>query len=312
MEIAETRSSTARSFTGKFLRHSFSLLFAAGVVVGLAGESSAQTRRLTTDGRLKSSPVFSDSTGSELLFVVQERPTQLRMMRLKLEDLSVTPVDEAQTKSEFEPAISPDGKFLAFVQSRGNLSLALVIRDRRTGKIADIPPAGGFSGPRSPAFSADGRRVLFSHPDEGRQSIVSVNLDAGDRKILIDSQGVNNWPDCAPDGKKMVWASTRDDDYELYAASVDGTDVRRLTFSPKMDIRPRFSPDGSQIVFTSNRDGNYEIYRMNADGNDVRRMTDHPESDDYPVWRPGGRHVVMVSERDGQHDLYLVEIPPSR
>ncbi len=277
-------------------------------VISLAAIAAAEERRLTTDGRLKSSPIFTDRAATELIYVVQERPTQLRPMRLKLDDLTNTPLDAAQTKSEFDPALSADGKRFAFIQNRANLSLALVIRDALTEKTSEVPPAGGFAGPRSPTFSADGERVIYSFADGERQSLYSVNLDAGDRKLLIDSKGVNIWPDCSPDGRRIVWSSTRDNDYELYSAAIDGSDVRRLTANPKQDIRPRYSPDGSCIAFMSNRDDNYEIYLMQADGSDIRRVTENPESDDYPAWHPDGRQLVIVSERDGRHDLYLIPV----
>lgn len=286
-----------------------SWLLAILLLASIARTSSAEERRLTTDGRLKSCPVFVDRSGTELIYVVQERPSQLRLMRLRLDDLSTSPVDAAQTKSEIDPALSAAGKHMAFVQSRGNLSLALVIRDSVSGKTTEVPPAGGFAGPRSPTFSADGERVLFSFADGGRQRIDSVNLEAGDRKILVDSEGVNIWPDCSPDGRRIVWSSTRDDDYEIYSAAMDGSDVRRLTSSPKQDIRPRYSPDSSHIAFMSNRDGNYEIYVMQGDGANARRVTDNPESDDYPAWHPDGRRLVIVSERDGRHDLYFIAAP---
>ncbi len=266
-------------------------------------------QRLTTDGRIKNSPVFVDRSGSELIYVLQERPVQFRLMRFKLADQSVAPVHPQQTKTEFEPALSLDGNVLAYVQSRGNLSLALMIHDARTGKAVEVPPGAGFSGPRSPAISPDGTRVLFSYADQGRQRIYSVNLEARDQKTIIDSDGVNNWPDFSPDGRRIVFASTRDDDYEIYSAAADGSDARRLTNSPRQDIRPRYSPDGSLIAFMSSRDGNYEIYVMKADGSDVRRVTQNPESDDYPAWHPDGKRLVIVSERDGRHDLYLLDVP---
>ena len=272
----------------------------------LTATTVAEERRLTTDGRLKSSPIFVDRTGTELIYVVQERPTQLRLMRLRLDDLSTVPLDAAQTKSELDPAVSLDGKRFAFIQNRANLSLALVIRDLLAEKTSEVPPAGGFAGPRSPTFSADGDRVIYSFADGERQSLYSVNLEGQDRKLLIDSPGINIWPDCSPDGRRIAWSSSRDQDYEIYSAAIDGSDIRRLTTSPKQDLRPRYSPDSSQLAFMSNRDGNYEIYVMRPDGTDVRRMTDNPESDDYPAWHPDGRQFAIVSERDGRHDLYLI------
>jgi Tol biopolymer transport system component len=276
-------------------------------MMGPAGAHADE--QLTTDGRIKYSPIFADRTGTEILYVLQERAVQFRLMRMKLTDRSVTVVHPDRTKTEFEPSVSPDGNLMAYVQSRGNLSLALVIYDARTGKSSEVPPGGGFSGPRSPAISPDGSRVLFSYPEQGRQRIYAVNAEAKEQQVIIDSEGVNNWPDFSPDGKRIVFASTRDDDYEIYTSGADGTDVRRLTFSARQDVRPRFSPDGSQIAFMSNRDGNYEIYVMRVDGTGVQRLTTNPESDDYPVWHPDGKRLLLVSERNGRHDLFVIGVP---
>lgn len=278
------------------------------LAVSLSANCAGGEQRLTSDGRLKSSPCFLDREGTELIYVVEERPTQMRLMRLNLSNMMSTPLDPSQNKSEFDPAVSPDGKYLAFVQSRGNLSLALVIRELVSGRTSEVPPAGGFAGPHSPAFSSEGGRVYYSFPEEGRQRIYSVDRDANDRRVIVDSLGVNIWPDASPDGQRIAWSSTRDNDYEIYSAAPDGSDVRRLTSSPKQDIRPRFSPDGQRIAFMSNRENNYEIYLMQVDGSEVIRLTDNPERDDYPAWHPDGHHLVIVSERDGRHDLFLIPV----
>lgn len=271
--------------------------------------SAAEPVRLTTDGRVKRDPVFLKPDGSELLFAVLDQPKQLRLMKLTLASGKVEPLHPDETRSEFEPAVSRDGRYLAFVQNRGNLSLALVIKDLMTGTQADIPPGGGFSGMHSPAISPDNSRVLYSYPEEGRQHLFATSIDAKQPTRLVDSSGVNNWPSFSPDGRQVVFSSTRDGDYDLYVMKSDGTDVRRLTDSPKQDIRPRWSPDGRRIAFTSNRDGNYEIYVIAPDGSGLVRITNHVEQDDYACWHHESHRLVIVSERDGHHDLWLFDAP---
>ena len=281
-------------------------------VVGLGfGQllAAAEPIRLTADGRVKRDPVFSKPDGSELLFAVLERPKQLRLMKLTLADHKIEQLHLDETRSEFEPAVSRDGRYLAFVQNRGNLSLAMVIKDLMTGTQVDIPPGGGFSGMHSPAFAPDNSRVLYSYPEEGRQHLFAVGIDAKNPTRLVDSSGVNNWPSYSPDGREVVFSSTRDGDYDLYVMKSDGTNVRRLTDSPKQDIRPRWSPDGRRIAFTSNRDGNYEIYLIAPNGTGLSRVTNHPEQDDFAAWHPDGRRLVIVAERDGHQDLVLVDVP---
>jgi len=287
-------------------RASLALVPAALVLAGVASVALADETRLTDDGRVKSDPVFVDR--NELIYVVESRPTQLRLMRLKLSDGKSEPLHLDQTKTEFEPALSLDGKRIAFVQSRGNLSLGMIIREFPAGREFDIKPEGGFAGYRSPAFTADGKRLLYSFATDGRQAIWSSDISGNDRKILIDGSGVSNWPCASRDGKRIVFSSTRDGDFEIYSAAADGSDIRRLTTSPGQDIRPRFSPDGKRIAFVSTRDGNYEVYVMAADGSGVVRVTKHAERDDYPTWTPDGKALVVVSERKGAFDLYRVAI----
>lgn len=271
--------------------------------------NAAEPLRLTSDGQSKRDPVFLKPDGSELLFVQLDRPNRLRLMKLSLRDNSLSPLHPEETRAEFEPAVSTDGRWLAFVQNRGNLSLALVIQDLKDNKQTEIPPGGGFSGMHSPTISPDGSTILFSYPEEGRQHLFSVSNQATGQRRLVDSVGINNWPSFSPDGKQVVFSSTRNGDYDLFVMNADGTAVRPLVENPKQDIRPRWSPDGKRIAFTSNRDGNYELYVIQADGSRLVRLTEHPEQDDYACWHPDGRHLIAVCERNGHFDLYQLPVP---
>lgn len=290
----------------------FCKLRAAFILAGMLCFHSicaAEEKRLTTDGRLKSSPVFVDQTGADLVYVVQETAVQLRLMKLKLADGTVSPVHPTQTKNEFEPAYSPDGQWLAFIQSRGNLSLAIVMQNLAKETETEVRPGGGFSGAHSPAISPNGSVMLYSYPETDVQSILGLDLPSGKPREIVPGPGINNWPSFAPDGKRFAFGSTRDGNFEIYTAKLDGSEVQRLTKEPRQDIRPRFSPDGKRLAFTSGRDGNYEIYVMQTDGTNSIRVTTNAERDDYPTWHPDGKHLVIVAERQGKHDLYLLDVP---
>ena len=285
------------------------LIFAAINVLGVLSVHAGEPVRLTSDGHVKRDPVFFNAQGTELLYALLEKPAQLRLMKLSLVNQITTPLHPAETRSEFEPALTANGRYLTYVQNRGNLSLALVIEDTVENRNSEVPPGGGFSGLRSPTFMPDNSRVLFSYPEDGRQQIYSVDLQGKNRQTVIDSEGVNNWPHFSPDGSQFVFSSSRDDDYEIYVAQSNGSNPRRLTNSLGQDIRPRFSPDGSKIAFTSNRDGNYEVYVMQSDGSHLVRVTNHPEQDDYPIWDLTGKSLLMISERNGSFDFYRTEVP---
>ncbi len=124
------------------------------------------------------------------------------------------------------------------MQNRGNLSLALVIEDLAQTQVGEVLPGGRFSGMHSPAFTPDKSRVFFRYPEEARQQIYSVNLKGEDRRTVIDSEGVNNWPRISPDGRQLVFSSSRDNVYEIYMADINGSNPRRLTNSPRQEPRP--------------------------------------------------------------------------
>jgi len=264
-----------------------------------------QLRQLTSDGRLKFSPVFIDA--GELVYTDFVNPTLYQLQLLKLDDLSIAPLHPNATTSELEPTFSRDGGYCAFVQTKGVLSLSVVIRNRRTRKDAVVPPAAGFAGMRSPTISPDESRVVYSFAEGGRQHLYSVDINAQDQQLLT-SEGINNWPCFSPDGKRIIFSSTRHGNYEICRMNADGSGFCRLTNSRMQDIRPRVSPDGKRIVFTSHRDGNYEIYLMQADGSGVRRLTTHPERDDHPTWHPAGDRIAFVGERSGRHDIFLLDV----
>jgi TolB protein len=273
------------------------------------------SKLLTRDGRLKMEPVFVQG-GAELVYTVQESPTQLSLMRLRLADGVHERLHPAAERSEMDAAFAADGQRYAFVGNTGNLNLRVFVRDNATKKEAEFEPTGGFNAVRRPSLSPDGSRLIFSVPALNGQQIVMLELGGLERRHwkmenidkYLTNTAINKDPAFSPDGREIVFVSSRDGHFEIYAMKADGSDVRRLTRSTGMNLRPAWSPDGKRIAFTSNRDGQYEIYVMNRDGSGLRRVTNHPERDDYACWHPDGRRLVMVCERAGRFDLHLVEV----
>src|SRR5262249_40503396 len=175
------------------------------------------SERLTTDGKFKTDPVFIKD-GTEIVYTVQETPTQLSLMRLKLADRSVERLFPQATTNEFEATFSADGRYCVYVQSRGNLNLKLVIRDLKEDRDAVFDPGGGFAGMRHPSVALDNSRVLFSIPANNGQQIQSINIKGEDRKSLTTT-GINHWPSYSPDGKRIAFGSSRDGAFEISTMS---------------------------------------------------------------------------------------------
>ena len=280
---------------------------AALVLLSLAA-NAGEAVRLTDDGVNKRDPRFIEN-GAKLIYCYDEGPDLVRMLQLRLDDRTVSPVfEDAGNRHNLEPAFSPDGRYVAYTQCTGNLTARLVIDNKAENNDVFITHAGR-GGTRSPTFSPDSKTVVYAFAETGPQQLWSVDTAGKNKKQLTECSGISNWPTFTPDGRTIVFSNSRENNYEIYAMSADGSNERRLTENTIMDIRPRVSPDGSRIAFVSTRDGNYEIYVMNIDGTRVQRITHSEERDDYPAWHPNGRQLVIVSERDGEFDLYLEDVP---
>ncbi len=262
-------------------------------------------RRLTDDGQLKFSPVFTNG-GRAVVYSVHHRPQRVVLTKLNLSDGSRELVLPAGMASQFDPDYSGDGRHLCYSRSGHDRQLSLVIIDTSLQtEIAFAPPGTSRSTTRTPRFVPNNDRIIFTLNGSRGQQIASVNLQGRDLQHLTESGGVNAWPAVSPDGRRVVFSSSREGAFDLHLMDVDGRHVDRLTNSPTSDFHASWSPCGKRIAFTSSRDGNYEIYVIQADGSDLRRVTRHPERDDFAVWHPDGRQLLTIAERKGKSDLYL-------
>lgn len=165
----------------------------------------------------------------------------------------------------------------------------------------------------NPAFSPDGRRLVFESHRDGQGEIYVVNVDGSGLKRITSSPGDETHPSWSPDGKEILFDSNRGGTWNLYVMRPDGTRERRLTDpgAAKAEAfarHPSWSPDGKWIAFDSDRDGDEEVYVMKRDGTGLRRLTRSPGRDGHASWTPDGRAIVFGSSRSGAPDVWRVAV----
>lgn len=206
---------------------------------------------------------------------------------------------EFREGTELEAAPSPDGSLLAL-----QLWRQIWVLDSRGGEARRVtdatrPPAEHIS----PAWSSDGRSILFSmmFADRDKGTNPHVAPVGGGEAVALSPQfaGAVAW---SPDGSRFLcvregrlWSvSTRDG--ATTPLTPDGLDAKD----------PSWSPDGRWVVFSSGGPwwSGASLYVVSAAGDSLRQLT--KGSDYVPAWSGDSRQVFFVSERSGLPQIWWI------
>ena len=197
------------------------------------------------------------------------------------------------------PAVSPDGKHLAF-ESRRDGNWEIYQLDLQSGGLTRLTQDLAFDG--APAWSPDGSRIAFESYRDGNWEIYLLELEGLRLSQLTTNPAGDYAPAWSPDGQSIAFSSWRDGDKEVYVMDVDGSSQRNLTQADGDDEYPAWSPDGERLAFVSSRDDGHttEVYLMNANGQNQTRLTHNDVNDGAPAWSPDGQEIVCSSYNKGQ------------
>lgn len=141
------------------------------------------------------------------------------------------------------PALSPDGKRLAFVY-KGDIWLAPAAGGRATALTAHLEYDA------HPVFSPDGKWLAFASKRNGNWDTFVMPAEGGAARQITWHSGNDIPGGWSPDGKKVLIATKRDTpDYLLLAVDVTTLRTERLTEDYATINYPSYSPDGDKIVY---------------------------------------------------------------
>src|SRR5262249_48250753 len=112
-----------------------------------------------------------------------------------------------------------------------------------------------------PAFSPDGKRIVFGSDREGHREIWVSQSDGTNpvRLTTFNSERCGS-PKWSPDGRQIVFDSLVSGNNDIWIVGSEGGSPKQITTEPSNDARPFWSRDGRWIYFRSDRSGPQQIW----------------------------------------------------
>jgi serine/threonine protein kinase/Tol biopolymer transport system component len=217
--------------------------------------------------------------------------------------------------------ISPDGKYVAYMEHDADGNESLWVKQTATGNTLQIvaPAKVGIQGT---TFSPDGNFIYYVmyHLTEETASLYQVASIGGPSKKVLED--LDSPVAISPDGKRAAFVrEERDYKFDLIVANLDGTGARVL--ASRMDTNwfaqggPAWSPDGSIIAcgaaMVVGGDNSFFLLGVNVETGAVKELSPKRWLNIHrAAWMADGKTILLVAndENDNRHSqIWQVSYP---
>jgi Tol biopolymer transport system component/DNA-binding winged helix-turn-helix (wHTH) protein len=208
--------------------------------------------------------------------------------------------------SDFDPSVSPDGRYIAFASERsGNTKIWRMDIDGGNLKQLTTGGASDFL----PNYSPDSLSVVYTSGDTRKLSLWKVPANGGDPVQL--TLKTSAWPAFSPDGQLIACWHANDRTRSIGLAVVPangGEPVKLFDIPPTVNAwaEIRWTPDGRALTYVDAPDGTGNIWSQSLDGGPPRQLTNFKTDRLFRFdWSRDGKQLAC-SRGLGTNDVVLI------
>ncbi len=178
----------------------------------------------------------------------------------------------------------------------------------------------------SPAFSPDGKEIVFQGYNDGINDLFIVDLATGKLRQLTNDKFAEMQPQWSPDGKTLVFATDRAEDSDLELLKFDAWKIAtmdlatsRIELLPNqagLNLNPMWAPDGKSVAFISDRTGIQNIFLYDFEAKEHYQLTNVvgavsaiTEYSPAITWARGADRMAFTYYEKGDYTVWSVANP---
>ena len=224
--------------------------------------------------------------------------------------LSAVPLTRITSGNQHDitPAISPDGKKIAFSANREGY-WDLYILDLITGITSKFTNTRAYDG--NPSWSPDGKWLAYESYHLSNLDIFIQDLDQILGPIPLTNHPAADYaPNWSGQGRRISFISTRNGSQEVWYADLDLPEddkAVRIPNLPGSSIQhPTWTTDGRYLSWSVVTDeGNHSLVTWDSDH--PKRSPTPVGTGDWPIW--GGAGEILYSLIETPYETYLTAYP---
>ena len=278
------------------------------------------------------SPYLAWTPDSQSLIITDHasagRPTGLFLISVRTGEKQQLTFPPSGVIGDHCPAVSPDGKTLAFRRAhaegnwRGTIYLlGLDIDGKARGEPREVVLAPWVASPNEVfnwscvAWTADSRKLVFFH-DLGLWTqllaLESRNPARGQAVMAVETGAGLNFITSSLTSPRLAYALRNGGGQSIWRMHITerhtkGAPPERMFASTREEFAQQYSPDGKKVAFESKRGGNLEIWVCEGDGQGCAQLTTMGSSaSGVPTWSPDGKQVAFYSNAQGNPQIYVI------